>query len=157
MALIEGVDYELTNVDYDEHYRIILHETYDTDSRSEYEPLWYFLDVVFDRGAREPIDLTVELVFQEAQDFCDAKGITNIPTLYKEMFDCRSGFLAQAKMPMVMSTIWFDRFHSPIPVKVFHDSVLDEFVLFLKQHGNSRQQIVLNSLQEFVGGKNVHI
>jgi hypothetical protein len=155
MALIEGVDYELCSVDYDEHDREILRATFETDSRSLHEPLWHFLDVVFDRGVRDPINMTVEFVFREAEDFCNSHGIAPVPALYQTVFECRGGFLAQAKVPMLISDIWLDRFPMPIPTRRFEDSILDDFASFLEQKKMQSSEnlemvkVVLSCLEEF--------
>lgn len=136
--LVEGLDYQVDGKDYDEEELQLLRDTYDTDVRNtEFEPLWHFLDVVFDEGARFPIFLNVEDIFCAVEDFCGHCKISDdrIPALYKRMFAVKHGFMTQAKMPWYMKDTWCARFKEPLKHRTYEDEtfprVLAEFVAYL--------------------------
>jgi hypothetical protein len=68
MARVDGLDYDTENEE-------LLSDTFDTSVRSEYEPLWDFLDIGFDDAARHPTDGSVECFFRAAEKYCATRGI----------------------------------------------------------------------------------
>ena len=149
MALVEGLDYQLANVDYDERENNLLRDTYDTNVRfsndSKYLPLWIFLDHSFDQAARDPILLDVEFHFIAVEDFCVFLSIpeNNIPALYTSMFEAKAGFLTQAKMPYLMSDNWIKRFPEKIKPPEYVNNIpiiLQDFKDFLSSPNTPEQK-----------------
>lgn len=140
MALIEGLDYCLEGVDYEDKEDKILYDTFKTDVRyfndKKYTALWDFLDYHFDKAARNPILLDVESVFIVAEDFCIYYNIpqTHIPELYKYMFQARPGFMTQAKIPYYMADKWNNLFPVEIKTKALEKpyAILEDFMEFMK-------------------------
>lgn len=133
MALIEGLDFQLVGVDYDEIEENMLRDTFvnKQELRQANKALWDFLDYSFDQGAREPIDMGVEMDFQAAKDYCKQHDIVDIPPLYKAMFDAGAGFLTRSKMPYYMAEKWVKYFPEPIKIPYNNPNELTAFKQFL--------------------------
>ena len=153
MTLIEGLDYELVDVDYDELEEKLLSDTFVTkpEVRQSNKALWDFLDYSFDQGARFPINIGVENDFQAAEEYCKQYNVTEIPPLYKAMFDAGAGFLTQSKMPYYMADKWMKYFPEPIPVpyKDPRDPTLVAFKEFLLTKQEPAYKYALQSLSIF--------
>ena len=156
MTLISGLDYLVEGIDYNERHGRLLRDTFDTNVRLEYEPLWHLIDVNFDDAARDTDSLLgdIETIFCCVEDFCIEKNITNIPPLYANIFEARKGFLTQCKMPGYMSKAWLTRFPYPIVARNYFDNdIINEFKSFLEKNKNDKLHNVyaLYELRRFMG------
>ena len=156
MALVEGLDFQLVNVDYDQRNADLLRDTFDTDAcKGKHEALWGFLGTVIDEGARDDgLRLDVEMCFRTAEEFLQAHVPSTIPPLYAMMFDASTGFLCQAKAVRGLAGLWKARF--PIPAAAGRrlpadDPVLMAYRAFLeakKSHEHDDYEISLWSLDK---------
>lgn len=147
-------------IDYDERHGRLLIDTFDTDIRDEYEPLWHLIDVNFDEGARAVGELLcdIEDICRCVEDFCIYKNITNIPPLYASIFEARNGFLTQCKMPSYMSKAWLTRFPHPIVVRDYNENeLIKAFKSFLENNRNKPYNgtylYALYDLRRFINDK----
>ena len=134
-TLVEGVDYQLEDVDYDKEYEDLINRTYAHSQRfGKYKCFWDYLDVCFDAAARNPINLGVEMEYKAAECFCLTEGIHDIPPLYKEMFDVGRGFLCQAKLPMYMADHWCVQHPYPLTIYDVNSEIMQRFINFLERN-----------------------
>lgn len=123
------------------------------DASHEYfQPLWQFLDVVLDNGAREPLNLDVADVFMAVEDFCNHMMVPDdaIPSHHKHMFSLRKhGFMVQAKHPWYSSREWLQKHPTPLLPSVQMDmtSVLYKLEKFVK--GNDKYHCVACELYRY--------
>ena len=127
----------------------LLRDTFDTDARHAYRPLWDFLDSVIDQGAKcEGILGGTECCFDTVEDFCKEYGIAEIPPLYADIFDARPGFLTQAKTVYYMRKEWNARFPEEHDVQpCASDPVLVKYKLYLESQ--SADPYVAHALEMF--------
>ena len=151
-TLIEGLDYELQDVDYEKTNKDLIKETFSHSERyGMNKGLWDYLDICFDDAARHPLSLGVEIVFKAAEMFCEEQGIDDIPPLYQSMFDAGQGFLCQAKMPMYMAQEWTAKFSEPLDNVIDMESdIMKKFVAFLE---NNKDKQVCKCVLEFLDQK----
>ena len=151
---MEGLDYELADVDYDEIEAKLLRDTFDTNIREENMGLWDYLDYSFDMAARDPIDLSVEADYRVAEDYCKEMGIGCVPPLYQAMFDAGVGFMSMAKMPYYMDGLWKARFPEPIigPYRYPDDKTLKMFHDYINRNKTRhiRYGLTLRRLEHFI-------
>lgn len=136
MSIIEGIDIYLSGVDYDKRHETLLKDTFDNpECRQELESLWHIIDVFIDRQVRAIKELycDAEEVYMAIEDFCLHKSITNIPALYKYLFNARKGFLTQAKFPCCIRKQWLNRFPDRVSPRQLTDNPLVlEFKTFME-------------------------
>lgn len=148
MSIIEGIDIYLQGVDYETRHENLLKYTFDnTDSRQELEPLWHMIDVFIDRQARttEKLFCDAEEVYMAIEDFCVHKQISDIPVLYKYLFDARKGFLTQAKFPLCIKKQWLKRFPKEICPRQLTDCPLVlELITFMKKEKDAYNSVLID-------------
>jgi hypothetical protein len=129
-TLIEGIDYKT-------RYTTLIDNTFDTDVRQEFEPLWYIIDYYIDKQARDNKNLycDADYNYRAVEDFCIYKNNVRIPPLYKTLFDVKQGFLSQVKFPLVITVEWIEKFPQPIQVRnLTKETLIQEFRSFLLQN-----------------------
>lgn len=114
-------------------------------------PLWHFLDVAFDTGAREPLNLDVADMYRAVEDFCNHINVCDdfIPSHHRHMFSLRKeGFMQQAKYPWYSSEEWKLKHPTPLVAELQVDmtSVLYKFAEFLVT--KDMYNCVLNELRD---------
>jgi hypothetical protein len=147
MSIIEGIDIYLQGVDYDTRHDKLLKDTFDNpECRQELEPLWHIIDVFIDRQARKKeLFSDAEEVYMAIEDFCIYKNITNIPSLYKYLFNARKGFLAQAKFPCCIRKQWLNKFPNAIIPKTLKNSLLvQEFKDFMENDTDTYRSVLID-------------
>lgn len=138
-TLIPHVDYMVADVDYDAFYRAMISTTFDdTNTRQHALALWNFMDYVFDTAVRRAeagcLLGGLEHVYEAVEDFCEKEHITQIPELYKYIFDARGGFLTQSKLPLYMQKEWRELYH-PLPCcDDDNNGTLQKFKDFVTSH-----------------------
>lgn len=151
MNIISGIDIFIKDVDYDTIHKKILDDTFDTDVRTELEPLWYLIDVFIDRQARdnERLHGDSDNVYCAIEDYCIHQNVLNIPPLYRTLFDARRGFLTQVKFPCIIEKTWISKFPQPLKVRLLNeDEIMKEFRMFLLR-SEKKYWSVLEDLKEF--------
>jgi hypothetical protein len=148
MSIIEGIDIYLAGVDYDSRHENLLRDTFDNvECRQELEPLWHMIDVFIDRQARtrKALFCDAEEVYMAIEDFCIHKNITNIPALYKYLFNARKGFLTQAKFPCCIEKQWLNRFPNKIsPRELTSSPLVLEFKTFMENDRDTYTSVLID-------------
>ena len=148
MSIIEGIDFYLEGVDYKTRHESMLKDTFDNNEcRQELGPLWHIIDVFIDKQARAIGELFCDSVnvYMAIEDFCLHKDITEIPPLYKYLFNARKGFLTQAKFPCSIMKEWLNRFEEPIiPKQLTDNPLVQEFKTFIENDTNTYNSVLID-------------
>lgn len=105
-------------------------------------------------------DIGIEWIFLIAEEFCNHKNIPveDIPPLYIDMFEAKSGFLTQAKSPMILSRAW-RKIVSTLPSLTASDeSLLQEFLCYssarldtdITTRDKNMHEYVIDALQTYL-------
>jgi hypothetical protein len=155
MSLIAGIDYIVEGVDYDTFNKNMIQNTFNNlQTRQTLEPLWHIIDIQIDRQARDNTYLfgDAEWIYETIEEFCKSKQITDIPPLYKRLFDARPGFMTQMKFPIIIRKEWMEYFIEPlVPKKLDECDIVKEFrdFVYTNQSDDNKYWSVLFDLEEF--------
>ncbi len=99
------------------------------------EPLWHMIDVLVDYQARDNRNLFMdaEQMYQAIEDYLNNLSMSdNVPPMYASLFEAKATFMAQAKFPQCIKTLWMDRFPSTVlPRNLSNCDIVLDFRRFL--------------------------
>lgn len=102
--LVHGIDYEFVDDEDPDYMAMIIASKVGSSNRN---PIWDKLDNVIDMAANSGGFLGgLEPMCESIEDYCILNGITDIPPLYKYIFDARGGFLTQSKAIHYICPSW---------------------------------------------------
>jgi hypothetical protein len=139
MDLVEGVDFQLAGVDYEEMLAKTLSETFDTDARDRNAKFWDYVDAMFiDEETRDADSICpMDPYWTAIEDYCkECLGLMNredLPALYRSILDAGAGFCTQAKYIQQLQEHWVVRFPEPLRLSSEPDALVVQFREFVQR------------------------